>query len=449
MNTEKAIIAAIISENSLFWDVRNIISSTHFQNIENKVVFSLIEGLIDKSGSVDIVTLSEAIKRAENQFPKNVDVDSLLFTYLEQDYLSAKVKEYALLVKEQYVRKMLLLSSMEIQKMVENKFNTEDILGKVAKMQKDIDEEIAYVNDTKPIQDVLLDYVALVDNRMVNKDSNGIYSGLSDLDALTNGWKGGQLIVLGARPAMGKTAVSLHLAKEAAMQGKSVVIYSLEMTNMSLIERMVQSYMNINSKSLKSGNISDYEYGEIQKAVGEMGRLPIYLNDKSNNTIIKMRANAISLHQQGKCDMVIIDYLQLISSDSKNKNREQQVAEISRDAKLLAKELNIPVVLLSQLNRGVEAQADKTPKLSDLRESGAIEQDADIVMLLVRPEYYKLDQIEYKGEMISTQGLCAINLAKNREGVTGNIAFKHNETLTQFSDLNTFDDSFDGLSDFN
>lgn len=270
----------------------------------------------------------------------------------------------------------------------------------------------------------------------------GISSGLSRLDALTGGWRGGQLIVLAGRPGMGKSAVMLHFSHAAAASGVPVCVFSLEMPDTQLAGRMLVGGSGVNSGSFRTGDIDADGWRELERAAAELSALPVYLNDRANITMGAIRSQCKAMARRGRCGMVIIDYLQLAdtANGKKNGTREQEIAAASRSAKLLAKELDVPVILLSQLSRKVEDRTDKTPLLSDLRESGAIEQDADMVLFLERPAMYGRPEIDAgRYGLISSDGVGIMHVAKNREGATGCVIFRHNESLTRIADYDSPD----------
>lgn len=266
----------------------------------------------------------------------------------------------------------------------------------------------------------------------------GITTGLSHLDRITGGWRGGQLVVLAGRPSMGKTALSLLFVRAAAEQGVPVCYFSLEMTDTMLVGRMLVGASRVDAGAFRAGTVSTEDWRQIESGAEMLRPLPLYLFDRSMMTMPQIRVQARSMQRKGRCGIVIIDYLQLIGTPTEERrygNREREVAEISRAAKLLAKELDIPVVLLAQLSRKIEERTDKTPLLSDLRESGAIEQDADMVIFIDRPAVYGIKEFDGgRYGTILSQGVGRLTIAKNREGTTGYIPFRHNDSLTVISD---------------
>ena len=258
---------------------------------------------------------------------------------------------------------------------------------------------------------------------------------LRDLDRLTAGWQRGDLHIIAARPSVGKTAFALHLALAVGRAGKQVLVNSLEMQGERLGDRwLCAQAASLDAGHLKSGQLSADEQQQALEAARQLSCLPVYVDDNPKASMDHIRSSALLQKSKGHCDLLIIDYLQLcdMKSEQKNRNREQEVAEASRKAKLIAKELDIPVILLCQLNRECEMRADKRPALSDLRESGAIEQDADVVMLLYRPALYGLTS-ERKSKFPS-EGLGMVILAKHRNGETGDVYFGHNPTLTKIGE---------------
>jgi len=260
----------------------------------------------------------------------------------------------------------------------------------------------------------------------------GVTTGLAGLDKLTNGWQDSRLIILAARPGMGKTAMAIHFALSAAKAGRHVRIYSLEMTGREIVDRMICSLSDIDGYNYASGYVNELELEEFSKADEILQGLPITVNDEPIQSPEYIRADAKKARRDGQCDLVIIDYLQLIdmaTGNSRNFNRENQVSSTSRKMKLMAKELDCPVILLCQLNRSVEGRSSKRPMLADLRESGSIEQDADMVLFVYRPEYYDdKQQIQFgseDGEVI---------IAKQRAGALGTVMFGHNPSLTKITD---------------
>jgi replicative DNA helicase len=317
---------------------------------------------------------------------------------------------------------------------------TDDILVNLEKKLNELTQLMNVKQDIYHISTVANDAIDEVYNR-IQKAENGIPAGMptgfSKLDALTFGWKPAELIILAARPSMGKSAVMLHFAKAAANAGSTALIFSLEMSRVSLADRLLLSESNngeININHYKGGHMSQQERTMLEVLLGRIHDKPIYINDTPGLTIGQIRASAKEMRKQGKCDVVFIDYLQLCKGKgvSNNRTRDIEVSEISREAKEMAKELNVPVIFLSQLSREVEKRTKKQPVLSDLRDSGSLEQDADMVIFVYRPEYYKETTTDKYGNPIENYG--ELIVGKNRNGRCGEVAYTHSFGMTKFYD---------------
>jgi replicative DNA helicase len=263
----------------------------------------------------------------------------------------------------------------------------------------------------------------------------GVESGFTELDRITSGWQNSDLIIIAARPAMGKTAFVLSLGRNAAVDfQKPIAVFSLEMSSLQLVSRLIASESELSAEKLRKGQLEDHEFEQLNSKIGKLAEAPIFIDDTPALSIFELRAKARRLHQQHGIRMIVVDYLQLMTAGGDNRgNREQEISSISRSLKSIAKELNIPVIALSQLSRAVETRGgDKKPQLSDLRESGAIEQDADMVLFIHRPEYYGLEADEAGN---STQGKAEIIIAKHRNGKVGSVNLKFIDRLAKFTDL--------------
>jgi replicative DNA helicase len=266
---------------------------------------------------------------------------------------------------------------------------------------------------------------------------SGISSGLKELDAITLGFQNTDLCILAARPSMGKTSLALSIAQHSAVnEGKAVVFFSLEMGAEQLAQRLLAMEAHINLKSLRGGKARDDDFRRIADAMARLSEAPLYIDDMPAISIAELRQRARRLKLQGRCDLLVLDYLQLMSAPAKIQSREQQISEISRGLKALAKELKIPVIALSQLNRSLESRPNKRPMLSDLRESGAIEQDADVIMFVYRDEYYHEDSEE--------KGVAEIIVGKQRNGPTGTAKVSFIAQYTKFANLARYQSPFPG-----
>lgn len=427
--TEKAVIGALLVESDAISEVINILKPEMFYDSSLEKIYAAIVGLYGENVKPDMITVTKSLM-------KSGELDEVggpfALSMLSGNMASAaNVVEHAKYLHQLWLARTLAVAGMEITgKAADPTLDIDDTITEAIKSVEEIAEGTSY---NSRISDISFVAKQCIDSYQTRKEKArygqhiGIVTGLSKLDRTTGGWKPGQLIILAARPAMGKTAMLLHFAKSAAMNGTPVAIFSLEMGNVSLVDRLILSECEIDADRYKSGQLSEEEESWLCNAVDNIASMPISIEDTPNINIQQIKVRARNLQRKGKCGLILIDYLQLIDMRSQNKayNREQEVSQCSRTAKVMAKELGVPVILLSQLSRKNEERSDKMPLLSDLRESGAIEQDADIVMFIHRPEYYN---------KTAEKGFGEIRIAKQRDGATGDIRFRYNENLTKITD---------------
>jgi replicative DNA helicase len=346
------------------------------------------------------------------------------------------VETHALLIQQEYYRRRMYEASQKVKNLSGDPMNdVADIIEIAQKEIETITEQAYRKDDNISLRESAYNaFQNYFEREKAAKQglTTGIETGVPLLNKLSGGWQDGNLIIIAARPAMGKTSFALHMAKSAAKQGFCPAIFSLEMSHIELSNKLILSESDIDPTRFKNGGLSSNEVSELEKGTNEVYDLSIIINDQSGITVRQIKNTAKLLKKQGKCDVVFIDYLQLLNmkQDNKNYNRENEVSQTSRALKLMAKELEIPVIVLSQLSRNCEERANKRPLLSDLRESGAIEQDADLVLFLFRPEYYDIH--EYEGK--DTKGMLIIDIAKGRNLPTCEIEFAYNERFTKFFD---------------
>ena len=437
---EQAVIGSLLSfgGDKVFDAISPELNKDMFYDNRYAVLYDAIQSLYANNKPCDIVSVSNEIRSMGK-------IDEVPLHFIAETsnygYDSFHVVEHALMVKQKYLqRKAIELSHILQQQAYDDTEDIGDVLFNAGKALEQMQQDLIGQSESQSFKDIAQSALKNIERKMGLYSSGkqtGITTGLQDLNDMNSGWHGGELIVLAARPAMGKTAVSLHFGKSAARQGIPVVIFSLEMDSVSLYERFIASESNVHPSKLRSGNISQDELQQIDKAIGgTLYSLPITINDNAAIGMSYIRAMCRSYHQQNNCGMVIIDYLQLITESSNGtRNREQEIARMSREAKIIAKELNVPVILLSQLNREVDKRTDKKPILADLRESGAIEQDADMVIFVHRPEYYGISIKDSSGHEIYNYG--ELIIAKHRNGSVGTVKFKHNGSLTKIFDYDT------------
>ncbi len=414
IDSEQSIIASIILDKDAIMTVSEILKPEDFYSETNKVIYECMLNLNNRLEPIDIVTLSEELKKQEeiNDVDKKISYITDLSTTITE---TGNIKHYAEIIKQKSILRKLIKASNEIINLgYSSNTKVEDVLEIAEKKIFDISQERTG-EDFKSISSVLLEAYDIIENLFINKSEiTGITTGFDDLNRKINGFQKTDLLLIAARPAMGKTAFSLNLVLNAALKADaSVAVFSLEMSREQLVQRMLSSQSNIELKKLKTGKLSENDWPRIVETMSVLSSLKIHIDDTPGIKISELRSKCRKLKMEKGLDLVLIDYLQLMEGEGNNESRQQEISKISRSLKILAKELNCSVVALSQLSRAPEQRADHRPMLSDLRESGAIEQDADIVMFLYRDEYYNQDSDKKNiGEVI---------VAKNRHGETGSV----------------------------
>lgn len=435
---ERAILGALILEPDQLSDVTEIIEISAFSDPNNGKIFSVMLSMLERGAKIDLYTLS--------QRPELKGGEMLRYLSELTNAVGSGVNllDHARQLADIEARRRLCLFGYEL---AARAVSDPDGVSDWAMTEiTAITDRVVRSDDITPLSDVVRATLDDLERRQQARQAGeciGIPTGLQRLDALTGGWRGGQLIVLAGRPAMGKSAIMLHFARAAAASGVPVCMFSLEMPAGQLAGRMLVGSSGINSVSFRTGDVGTDDWRKLEQAGAKLSTMTVYLNDRANININTIRSQCKAMARRGKCGMVIIDYLQLLDTSTRNASttREREIAAASRSAKLLAKELNIPVILLSQLSRKIEERADKTPLLSDLRESGAIEQDADLVAFIDRPAMYGQTEIDAgRYGIISAEGVGLLYVAKHREGAAGCIVFRHNKSLTRITDYeNTAD----------
>jgi len=437
IDLEEAILGSCMIQIGAYDEIAHIIEPDTFYKESHRLIFKAIQQLSMEKKPIDIMTVTQELKEKGDLDIVGGPVAVTMLT--SRIATSAHMVYHAYVVYEKYImREMVRLGSDLVAKAFEDDFDA--LKSTYASGAAHVDHLLAGKRTDKSMMQVMKDHMAEVDNRIKLAKLGqmpGISTGLTQLDQYTNGWKPGELIVLAARPSMGKTAVALNLfTKSAAHQKKNILFFSLEMDDISLADRLVCSYGGIVPDHLKQGTLSSLELEKYHQSSAELQQLPISIDDTARADLIHINAISRSKRRKGLCDLIVIDYLQLIESPKENKaafkNREREVSELSRGLKLLAKELKIPIILLAQLSRAVESRPGtlKRPILSDLRESGAIEQDADMVIFPYRPEYYGITEDDAGN---SLKGIMLLGIAKNRNGRVGDIPCVYTEGLTSFS----------------
>ena len=430
--TENAVLGAMLVSPDTITDVVSKLSADAFFDVKNRIIFEAILKLNDDNTPVDLISVAEHLKQSGKI--EEAGNYSYLAELTNQSGIGiARIEHYCKILLQLQVERLLIDMSTEIIRMSDGTNDISDTISFADRQLQRINDVLSCNNRMEHISTSVGkaadESVTRTNNRRAGKIT-GVTSGLKDLDTMTSGYKGGELIILAGRPGSGKTSVMLHFAKTAAKSGIPVCVYSLEMDSISLADRLILSETNIKAEKYRNGYLSNNDFNEIAEAKKRLSELPIYVDDNPIVSMRYIRAHSKKMAKQGKCGLILVDYLQLADMTEKGKNREQEVAQASRQAKIIAKELDVPFILLSQLNRACEERTDKKPQLSDLRESGAIEQDADKVIFVYRPEYYKME--DPHGNPII--GVGALIISKQRSGAVGDVKFRYNESLTQIYD---------------
>lgn len=427
LEAEQSVIGAMIIDKSAIAKALEKLNEEDFYRDGHKVIFKAIREMFSKDMAVDLVTLLEYLKSTD-KLEKAGGV-----TYISEVSSSvittANLEAYISIVEDKSTLRKLIRSATSI---IEESYNKQDRVDEVLDLaQKKIFDlaEKQGSNDYEPLSNVLERGFLEIERLFNNKGSiTGVGSGIRDLDAKTSGFQKGDMVLIAARPSMGKTTFSLNIAENAALrEGKSVVIFSLEMSKEQLAYKLLCSEANVDMLKLRTGNLDDDDWERIARATGPLSKAKIYIDDTAGLSVMEMRSKCRKIKMEHGIDMILIDYLQLMSGSSGSESRQQEVSEISRSIKALAKEMECPVIALSQLSRAPEQRADHRPMLSDLRESGSIEQDADVVMFLYRDEYYNKETED------KNIGECII--AKQRNGPVGTVKMAWIGAHSKFADL--------------
>lgn len=438
IDLEEAVLGAIMLEKDALTAVIDIIKSEVFYKESHQMIFSAISRLFGKSEPVDILTVTNELK---NSGELDMVGGPYFVTQLTNRIASAANVEYhARIISQKFIQRELIRISSEIIKdAFEDTSDVFDLLDRAEQNLFAVSESNLRRN-YEDMQSLVTDAIKVIEEGKDNEGHlRGIPSGFTDLDRVTNGWQKSDLIIIAARPGMGKTAFVLSMARNCVIDhNKAVAFFSLEMSSIQLVTRLISSETQLSADKLKKGNLEAHEWEQLHAKIAPLTDAKLLIDDTPALTVFELRAKCRRLKAQHNIDMVIIDYLQLMSGSGDNKgNREQEISMISRSLKALAKELEIPVIALSQLSRAVETRGgSKKPILSDLRESGAIEQDADMVMFIYRPEYYKIDQDEAGNSMA---GIAEICIAKHRNGALKDVQLRFIDKFAKFADLDNYD----------
>jgi len=444
LDLEDAVLGALMLEKNALNAVVEFLKAEHFYSEAHKEIFQAIIDLFKASEPVDMRTVV-------NQLRKTGKLELVGGAYYIAELTSkvssaANIEYHARVIIELAIKRELIQIASQIH---HNAYeDTTDVFELLDRTEQAV-FEISDANLKKNYDNMRNLMAKAIQELQVLKDHKdgltGVPSGFTELDRITSGWQRSDLVIIAARPGMGKTAFVVSALRNAAVDFKiPVAIFSLEMASVQLVNRMISAEAELEGEKLKKGNLADHEWAQLVHKTNRLSSAPIFIDDTPALSILELRAKCRRLKAEHGVQLIVIDYLQLMRGDQGG-NREQEIASISRALKGIAKELNVPVLALSQLSRGVETRGgDKRPQLSDLRESGSIEQDADIVMFLYRPEYYKITVDE---DGLPTQGVGEVIVAKHRNGSTGTARLKFVGKFTKFCDLDgpAFDNPFSGM----
>lgn len=427
LEAEQSILGGLMLDHGALDQIADILVAEDFYKPSHQMIYHAIRDLHTRNNPIDLVTVTNSLQ-SRNEIDA-IGGPEFLLTLLDRTISSANIESHAKIVKDKSLLRKLIRTSTNI---IEDAFNQEN---DVEALVDRAEAEILQVGETKATQGLVgsMEVVKASIQKIeelykLKADITGIPTGFAELDKMTAGLHPGELTIIAARPSMGKTAFSLNIASHMALRAKKTIGYfSVEMSKESLMMRLLASESKVSMSEIRNGRIQDSSWPKLITAAGAISEAPLYLDDTSGISPFEIRARCRRLKSQHGLDAIMIDYLQLMDLKMKVESRERAVSEISRSLKALAKELKIPVIALAQLNRGVEGRSDRRPMLSDLRESGSIEQDADVIMMLYRDDYYDKDDPE-------KQGHAEVIIGKQRNGPTGTVKLKFDAKSNRFRD---------------
>lgn len=433
---EEAVLGALMLEKDAYSIVSEILKPESFYDKAHELIYTAVVDLALSQKPIDMLTVTEQLR-------KKGDLDQVGGSYYISQLTtkvasSAHIEYHARIIAQKYLaRELISFTSMIQGKAFDETIDVDDLMqeaeGKLFEIsQRNVKKDVQQINP------IVAEALALLEKASKQVGFTGLQTGFHDLDKITYGWQNSDLIIIAARPAMGKTAFVLSMAKNMAVNFNTpVALFSLEMSNVQLVNRLIINVSELPGEKIKSGKLEDHEWAQLDFKLRDLYDAPIYVDDTPSLSVFELRTKARRLVREHGIKCLIIDYLQLMNASGMSfGSREQEVSTISRSLKGLAKELNIPIIALSQLNRGVESRQGnegKRPQLADLRESGAIEQDADMVCFIHRPEYYKITEDSVTGQ--SLVGLAEIIIAKHRNGSTGDVKLRFKSEFAKFMNI--------------
>ncbi|TDO68795.1 primary replicative DNA helicase [Flavobacterium chryseum] len=447
LELEEAVLGAMMIDKKGVDDVIDILQPDAFYKDAHKYIFEAIVQLFTETQPIDLLTVSSQLKK--NGKLELSGGDFYLIQLTQKIASSAHIEFHSRIILQKYIQRSLIRISSEI---IEESYDeTTDVFDLLDKAESKL-YEVTQGNikrSSETAQSLVLQAKKRIEEIAGKEGLSGVATGFEKLDQVTSGWQPSDLIIIAARPGMGKTAFVLSMARNIAIDyGHPVAVFSLEMASVQLITRLISSETGLSSEKLRTGKLEKHEWEQLSTKVKDLEKAPLFIDDSPSLSIFDLRAKCRRLASQHGIRLIIVDYLQLMTAGGSGKgggNREQEISTISRNLKALAKELNVPVIALSQLSRAVETRgSSKRPLLSDLRESGAIEQDADIVSFIYRPEYYKIEEWD-DDEQSPTAGQAEFIIAKHRNGGLENIRLKFIGNLGKFDNLEDFTGGYDDL----
>lgn len=428
MDAEKSLLGAVLIDEETLADISEHVTEKDFYDKRHSTIFAAMMRLYEKHRPVDLLTLTEELKRKDEI--ENIGGSAYLTELTNYVPTSAHAEAYAELVAQKAVRRRLIKASGEISELgYDEDTTTQELLEKAEAELFSVSDQ-SLKQDLASLESILTESFDRMEELHRNKGTlRGIRTGYRDLDNMTAGLQRSDLIVLAARPAMGKTTLVTNLAYNVATIAKQpVLFFSLEMSKEQLVDRMLADASGVDAWNIRTGNLSDDDFSKLSEAMGEMAEAPIYIDDTPGMTVLEIRTKARRAMHENPLGLIIVDYLQLMQASGRSDgNRVQEVSEISRGLKLIARELNVPVIALSQLSRSVESRSPQVPQLADLRESGSIEQDADIVMFIYREAYYNPET--------ERENITDLIIAKHRNGPTGKVELYFHPERLRFMSL--------------
>ncbi len=428
IDAEKSLLGAVLIDEETLADISEHVTTKDFYEKRHAIIYGGMMRLYEKHRPVDLLTLTDELKRKQEL--ETIGGSTYLTELTNYVPTAAHAEAYAELVAQKAVRRRLIKASGEISELGYNEDTTTQELLEKAEAELFSVSDQSLKQDLVSIESILTESFDRMEELHRNKGAlRGVRTGYKDLDNMTAGLQRSDLIILAARPAMGKTTLVTNLAYNVATIAKQAVLFfSLEMSKEQLVDRMLADASGVDAWNIRTGNLSDEDFGKLSEAMGELAEAPIFIDDTPGLSVLEMRTKARRAQHEHPLGLVIVDYLQLMQGSNPNpNNRVQEVSEISRGLKLIARELNVPVIALSQLSRSVESRSPQIPQLADLRESGSIEQDADIVMFIYREAYYNPET--------ERENITDLIIAKHRNGPTGKVELYFHPERLRFMSL--------------